>query len=135
MVYRDSDQVQHLLDEVTEKGVSVGYLGSGQEKQKVDIMLTPSSERWDHQKVEGHHARIYIHRTTQHVVLEARHALSIQIRGVAAPEKIFQSDFRILNPGDLIKIGALSYVFGYGHEGTRSSSAMYSWQPDLENQF
>lgn len=32
MVYGDFDRVQYLLDEVTEKGVSVGYLGSGREK-------------------------------------------------------------------------------------------------------
>lgn len=88
------------------------YIGSGLDKPGVDVLLAPPSRSWQVKGISGCHARIYIHKQSCRVVVEARHRMFVDTAGKA--EIISQGTSRALETGQMIQIGQLSYTYEDG---------------------
>lgn len=88
------------------------YLGTNRRRQpqEVDILLAPPTETWANKRIASKHARLFFHEQSCRMMLEARHTVTITKNGAAI---ITQSRSHVIEDGELIEIGACSYIFEY----------------------
>ncbi|MCJ1244814.1 hypothetical protein MMC30_002014 [Trapelia coarctata] len=82
-------------------------LGSQCSPDRIDILLAPG-DRWKRLKVAHSHARLYIHRESYRMILEARHTVTI---GRNCPKPITNLNSQVLEDGELVIIGACTFIF------------------------
>lgn len=86
------------------------YLGTNQIPQKNDILLAPQSDHWKKLRVARRHSRLYHHHQSYRFMLEAYHSVII---GKNRARILTRSNSHVLEHGELIIIGACTYVFEY----------------------
>ena len=90
------------------------YFGTGRGRSKpgeTDILLAPPTQRWATKGVAGRHARLYFHRESCRVILEARH--SVILGGAKEADIITKQASQVLEQGQIIGIGGCLYAFEY----------------------
>ena len=88
-------------------------LGTGRglpEGEEVDIMLAPPSQRRS-TGIAGKHARLYFHKASGRMAIEARH--TIKLSGPGTVDVISKNTVRVLEKGHFISVGECLYVFEY----------------------
>ena len=78
---------------------------------EVDILLAPPTQRWAKEGIAGRHARIYFHRESCRIIIEARH--SVTLGGAKKADVFTKLASRALEQGQLVSIGGCLYVFEY----------------------
>jgi len=86
------------------------YLGTNQIPLKNDILLAPQSASWKKLRVARRHARLYHHHQSYCFMLEAYHSV---IMGKNRARTLTKSKSHVLEHGELIVVGACTYVFEY----------------------
>lgn len=88
------------------------YLGTnrGRPPGEVDLLLAPPTNAWTAAKVAGKHARLFFHKDTWRLMLEARHTVTM---GKGGASVVRGSAPRVLEDGELIEISDCSYIFEY----------------------
>lgn len=90
------------------------YLGTSRSpplspNQDVDILLAPPTSAWSQRGIAGIHARLYFHKESYRMVLQARHTVT-----VGKSERIIRnSESQVLDDKDLVIIGDCTYAFEY----------------------
>ncbi len=77
---------------------------------EVDLLLAPPINSWITAKVAGKHARLFFHKDTWRLMLEARHTVTM---GKGGASVVRGSTPRVLENGELIEISDCSYIFEY----------------------
>ncbi|KAL9117112.1 MAG: hypothetical protein Q9187_006355 [Circinaria calcarea] len=96
------------------EGGSGWYLGTSRSpplspNQHVDILLAPPTSAWSQRGIAGIHARLYFHKESYRMVLQARHTVT-----VGKSERIIRnSQSQVLDDKDLVIIGDCTYAFEY----------------------
>lgn len=95
---------------VSGNGWSIGTGHGLPAGEEVDIMLAPPSKRWS-TNIAGKHARLYFHKESGRMTLEARH--TVKLSGMGGADVITKPASRVLEHGAFISIGDCLYTFEY----------------------
>lgn len=96
------------------------YIGTNRGRaleDRVDILLAPPSGKWTKFRIAGKHARLFIHKDSCRMVLEARHTVTIGRNGASV---LNRSMNHVLEQGEMINIGSCVYAFEYASFFTTS---------------
>lgn len=107
------------LDILPQSPAEGWYLGSGREKPDTDVRLTPPSRTWKNKGIAGSHARLFIHKQSCRVVVEARHRMCISTTGRV--EFIETGVTRVLDSGQMVQLGDLTYMYEDGEAITNGN--------------
>ena len=84
-------------------------LGSECSPEKIDILLAPGNS-WKRLKVAYSHARLYVHRGSYRMMLEARHTVTI---GRNCLKPVTNRNSHVVEHGEIVIIGACTFTFEY----------------------
>ena len=88
-------------------GTSRGHSDSS--VPEIDILLAPPTNAWAQRGIAGKHARLYFHKDSYRMVLEARHTVTLGNSG----RVVRNSQSQVLGDKDLVVIGDCTYCFEY----------------------
>ncbi len=91
------------------------YIGTGRDKPEVDILLGPSDRKWNSNQILGNHARIYIHKESCVVMVEALHSMEITgSMGVKHLDQKTGNSSKVLEYGHRVDVGRCAYIYECG---------------------
>ena len=96
---------------VPEEGWYVGTGCSRTTAGEIDILLAAPTKRWDSTGLAAKHGRIFFHKETCRLTLQARH--SVILHSTNGPITIRRPDSRVLDHTQVVSFGERSYVFEY----------------------
>ena len=88
-------------------GTSRGH--SSSTDQRVDVLLSPPSRTWARLGIAGIHGRLYFHKESYRMMLQARHTVTVGKSKTITRN----SQSQALNDQDLVVIGDCTYAFEY----------------------
>lgn len=92
------------------KGWYLGVDGEQSLEEGTDILLAPPTGDWSKLKIAGRHARLYLHKESCRIVLEARHRVTIAGNRAKTVKDL---DMHVIKQEDIISIGNFVYTFEY----------------------
>lgn len=99
-----------ILPHNPEKGWYIGTNRGQPEDSEIDILLAPSTSKWAKFRIAGKHARLFLHKESCRVMLEARHTVTVGRNGAMT---FTNSTSHVLEQEELISIGDCMYTFTY----------------------
>ena len=91
------------------------FIGTGRGALEVDVVIGPPDLKWKIYKVQGNHARLYIHGESCQPTVEALHGM--EVSGATGVKHISQrtaSSSKVLEDGHQVEIGRCTYLFSRG---------------------
>ena len=90
-------------------------IGTGFKKPEVDVVIGPSDPDCSNNRILGKHARLYIHKESCQITVEAFHGMEVTgLTGLKHIGPKFSSSAKVLENLHLVHFGRCTYVFEQG---------------------
>ena len=90
-------------------------IGTGFNKPEIDVVIGPSGSQWNNNKILVKHARLYIHKESCQITVEALHGMEVTgLTGLKHIGPKFSNSNKVLEHMHLVHFGRCTYIFEQG---------------------